>query len=212
MRTGPRLGIDVGAVRIGVAVCDPSGLLATPVETVVAGKRRALARLVALASEHEVVEVVVGLPLSLSGEEGSAAEAARTLASGLASALASVPVRLVDERLSTVTATAALRGSGVPGRKQRAVVDQAAATVILQAALDAERSAGRPPGELVEVAPSAVTRPRRPRAAGDAAQVRCRWSRCWWSSCCWPSGSPRACTGCAVPGRAPTTRGPAAAA
>lgn len=152
MRTGPRLGIDVGAVRIGVAVCDPSGLLATPVETVVAGKA-ALARLVALASEHEVVEVVVGLPLSLSGEEGSAAEAARTLASGLASALASVPVRLVDERLSTVTATAALRGSGVPGRKQRAVVDQAAATVILQAALDAERSAGRPPGELVEVAP-----------------------------------------------------------
>ena len=137
-------------MRVGVARSDPSGLLATPVETVPRDKAT-VARLVALVGEHEAVEVVVGLPLSLSGEEGSAAQAARSLAAELAAALsgAAVPVRLVDERLSTVSATAALRGSGVPGRKQRAVIDQAAAVVILQSALDVERSSGREPGQLV---------------------------------------------------------------
>ena len=150
MRSGVRVGGDVGAVRVGVARSDPSGLLATPVETVPRDKAT-VARLVALVGEHEAVEVVVGLPLSLSGEEGSAAQAARSLAAELAAALsgAAVPVRLVDERLSTVSATAALRGSGVPGRKQRAVIDQAAAVVILQSALDVERSSGREPGQLV---------------------------------------------------------------
>jgi len=153
VRPGARLGVDVGSVRVGVASCDRDGLIATPVETVLAG-RGALARLVALVAEYCAVEVVVGLPLSLSGAEGAAAAAARELATGLAGALAlahePVRVRLVDERLSTVTATSQLRGAGVAGRKQRSVVDQAAATVILQSALDLERSSGRPPGELVE--------------------------------------------------------------
>ncbi len=149
MRSGVRLGIDAGAARIGVARSDRDGLLATPVETVTAGKD-ALGRLVELVRELQVFEIVVGLPLSLSGGEGAAAVAARDLAVRLAAAVPDVPVRLVDERLTTASATAALRGSGVPGRKQRAVIDQAAAVVILQAALDHERAAGRVPGELVE--------------------------------------------------------------
>lgn len=150
MRRGRRLGVDVGDARIGVASCDPDGLLATPVETVRAGQG-ALARIVALAAEYEVVEVVVGLPRSLNGREGPAAAKVRAFAVSLARLLAPVPVRLVDERMSTVSATQGLRASGVRSKKGRSVVDQAAAVVILQSALEAERVSGRPPGECVEV-------------------------------------------------------------
>ncbi len=150
MRSGARLGVDVGEVRIGVATCDPSGLIATPVETVSRG-RGDLARLRALAAEHDAVEVVVGLPRSLSGGEGPAAAKARAFASSLADLLAGDgrSVRLCDERLSTVSAEATLRERGRKGKKRRAVVDQAAAVVILQNALDTERSTGRPAGEWV---------------------------------------------------------------
>jgi len=145
MRNGIRLGVDVGSVRIGVARSDPSGLLATPVETVRRGKGD-LDRLAEIAAEYEVVEVVVGLPTSLSGREGQAAEAARDFANRISLRLAPVPVRLFDERLTTVTAQQGLRASGVKAKNQRGVVDQAAAIVLLQAALDAERATGRPPG------------------------------------------------------------------
>jgi putative Holliday junction resolvase len=152
MRRGPRLGVDVGTVRIGVARCDRDGLLATPVETVKAEPRRAsLTRLLELAREYEVVEVVVGLPRSLSGAEGPAAAKIRDYAADLARRVRPLPVRLVDERLSTVSATQGLRASGVTAKKGRAVVDQAAAVVILQDALDAERMSGRPPGATVQV-------------------------------------------------------------
>lgn len=152
MRRGPRLGVDVGTVRIGVARCDRDGLLATPVETVKAEPRRAsLARLLELAREYEVVEVVVGLPRSLSGAEGPAAAKIRDYAADLARRVRPLPVRLVDERLSTVSAAQGLRASGVNAKKGRAVVDQAAAVVILQDALDAERMSGRPPGATVQV-------------------------------------------------------------
>ena len=147
MRPGRRLGVDVGAVRVGVALCDPEGLLATPVETVAAGDGD-IARLAALAEEYAVVEAVVGLPRSLSGNEGPAARKARVFADRLFGKIHPIPVRLVDERLTTVTATRGLRESGVRGRKSRAVVDQAAAVVILQNALDSERRSGRPPGTL----------------------------------------------------------------
>ncbi|MBG0817033.1 Holliday junction resolvase RuvX [Planomonospora sp. ID82291] len=148
MRNGIRLGVDVGSVRIGVARSDPSGLLATPVETVRRG-RGDLERLAELAAEHEAVEVVVGLPTSLSGREGQAAELARAFAVRIAARLAPVPVRLFDERLTTVTAQQGLRASGVKAKNQRGVVDQAAAVVLLQAALDAERATGRAPGSPV---------------------------------------------------------------
>ena len=151
LRTGARLGVDLGSVRIGVAVSDPDGLLATPVETVPAGAG-AIQRLTVLAAEHDVLEVVLGLPLSLSGGEGPAAAQARAFGHALAAAVAPRPVRLVDERLSTTTAEQALRGRR-PGRRgqarRRAVVDQVAAVVILQSALDAERTSGAAPGALV---------------------------------------------------------------
>ncbi|MFI0412095.1 Holliday junction resolvase RuvX [Actinomadura sp. 3N508] len=148
MRQGTRLGIDVGSVRIGVARCDPGGILASPLETVKSGKGD-IDRIVALVAEHEAIEVVVGLPTSLSGREGPAAEAARGFAARLAARLPADTVRLHDERLTTVTAESGLRAGGVHGKVRRAVVDQAAATVLLQAALDAERLTGRPPGEIV---------------------------------------------------------------
>jgi putative Holliday junction resolvase len=151
-RPGVRLGVDVGDVRIGVARSDPSGLIATPVETVRRGDGD-LARLRAIAEEEGAVEVVVGLPRSLSGGEGPASakarDFARTLAVTLAGAVPPVPVRLCDERLSTVTAESVLRGQGKKGQKRRAVVDQAAAVVILQNALDTERATGVAPGEPV---------------------------------------------------------------
>jgi putative Holliday junction resolvase len=169
MRTGVRLGVDVGTVRVGLAASDPSGVIATPVQTLprdLGGRsdQRAIAEAV---REREVLEVIVGLPRSLSGLEGRAAALARDYAVELAVLLDPVPVRLVDERLSTVDAARTLRDSGVAGRKQRAMVDQAAAVLILQAALDGERSTGTPPGERVQlgtgVQPGEDGGPRRPR-------------------------------------------------
>jgi len=136
-------------VRIGVARCDPRGQLAVPVETVPRGAGD-LARLHELVRASEAVEVVVGLPRSLSGREGPAAHSVREFAGRLADAVAPVPVRLVDERLTTVTAERVLQASGKTGRQRRAVVDQAAAVVILQNALDTERSSGAAPGEVLE--------------------------------------------------------------
>ena len=150
-----RLGIDPGDARIGVAASDPSGFLATPVETVARGEAD-LARIAALAREHEAVLVYVGLPRSLAGGEGPAATKVRQFAAQLAAEV-SLPVRLVDERLTTVTAEAMLKSQTGRGRRsgkaRRAVVDQAAAVVILQNALDTERSSGRLPGEPVSAQP-----------------------------------------------------------
>ena len=140
------LGVDVGAARVGLAASDPDGSLAFPVETLRRDVEAEsdLDRIVDEARERGAVGVVVGLPRSLSGGEGVAAEHARGYALRLQRRL-EVPVRLWDERLSTVDAHRALRDSGVRGRDQRGVVDQAAAVIILQAALDARR-AGRSPG------------------------------------------------------------------
>jgi len=149
MRFGVRLGIDPGDARIGVARSDPSGVLATPVETVKRG-RGDLSRIAALAEAEGAMEVVVGLPRSLSGGEGPAALKTREFAVALARRVAPVPVRLCDERLTTVSAEAMLRDRGRKGSKRRAVVDQAAAVLILQQALDSERTSGVAPGEIVE--------------------------------------------------------------
>jgi putative Holliday junction resolvase len=152
VRRGVRIGVDVGEVRVGVAACDPSGLVATPVETVSRGPGD-LERIRVIAREHAAVEAVVGLPRSLSGREGPSAAKARSFAARLAARLAGdgIGVRLVDERLSTVSAEATLRAQGRKGARRRAVVDQAAAVVILQSALDTERGTGRPAGEAVPV-------------------------------------------------------------
>lgn len=168
MRSGVRLGIDVGEVRVGVATCDPDGILATPVQTVPclgmepAATDPDIGTIVGLARSLGVVEVVVGWPLLLSGVEGASALRARRYAEVVAAELAPVPVRLVDERFTSVDAHRGLRASGVAGRRQRAVVDQAAAVLILQGALDAERGSGRPVGEEV-----GRHRRRKPRAKGQ---------------------------------------------
>ncbi|ORV49886.1 Holliday junction resolvase [Mycolicibacter engbaekii] len=142
---GRRLGVDVGSVRIGVSCCDPDGLLATPVETV---RRHSsgshLRRLADLADEYDVVEVVVGLPRTLADRAGSAAQDALSVADGLARVLAQrgrrAPVRLADERLSTVSAARDLHAAGVRSKRQRSVIDQAAAVTILQSWLDQRRA------------------------------------------------------------------------
>lgn len=147
MRTGIRLGIDVGKARIGVARSDLRGMLASPVETVprdLEGEGH-VPRLVELIREHEAIEVLVGLPLALSGRETASTEDARRVAEQL-DAASPAPVRLVDERLSTVSASAQLRASGRSPSRSRERIDQLAAVVILQNALDAERSHGRAPG------------------------------------------------------------------
>jgi len=139
---GRRLGIDVGSVRVGLAMSDPSPMLATPLVTLArdVDDDSDLTEVVRLVAEHEVVEVIVGLPRTLADRHGQAAEDAAEYADRLVSLFSnqdvSPRVRLADERLTTVTATRMLSDRGVKGRKQRAVVDQAAAVEILQAWLD----------------------------------------------------------------------------
>ena len=156
LRVGARLAIDVGSARIGVAHCDGEGRLASPLATVPRGEGD-LDALAGLAAADDAIEVIVGLPVGLSGREGPAAEDARTFAARLARRVTPVPVRLVDERFTTVIAHDALRRSGRDSRARRPRVDQAAAALLLQGALDMERSTGRPAGEVVGSAPRGVT-------------------------------------------------------
>lgn len=145
---GRRLGVDVGKVRVGVAICDPDGILATPLVTLprdlVTPEGRIPADLASIASltrEHDVVEVVVGLPVTLAGTDGVAAQEVRRYAAVMSGVLAPVPVHLADERMSTVVASRRLSERGVRGKRQRAVVDQVAAVEILQTWLDTRRRA-----------------------------------------------------------------------
>ena len=138
---GRRVGVDVGSVRIGVAVSDPDGILATPVETVRRDKTdRHLRRLTQLIGELEAVEVVVGLPRTLADRTGPSAQDAIDLAEDLGRRVAPTPVRMADERLTTVTAQRSLREAGVRARGQKAMIDQAAAVGILQSWLDQRRA------------------------------------------------------------------------
>lgn len=179
VRPGARVGVDVGSVRVGVAACDAGAEVVLGVATL-PRDGATVAALVELVTGRGAVEVVVGLPVGLSGREGPAAAAARGFAGELSAAVAPVPVRLVDERLSTAAAVRTLQpGTGRPrrsrrgrgargaggnggghggghldGRALRSVVDQQAAVVILGSALDTEAGTGRPPGELVPAGPA----------------------------------------------------------
>ncbi len=154
-RRGVRLAIDWGDARIGVAACDSDGVLAYPLTTVRAGTDE-LADLMAVVAEYEPIEVLVGLPRSLSGGEGPAAAKARERATRLAAGIG-VPVRLVDERLTTVTASQRLHETGKRAKEQRRLIDAAAAVAILEQALVFEQSQGSPPGELVSAPGGPVT-------------------------------------------------------
>lgn len=159
MRTGVRLGIDVGRARIGVARCDPHGMLATPLETVPrdSSGRSDIARVLELAREFEAFEVIVGLPINLRGERTASTDDARAFGEALAARLGGTPVRLVDERLSTVSAQGSLREAGRRAKDSRGIIDQAAAVVILQHALDLERGRGEAPGVAIDIAARAAT-------------------------------------------------------
>jgi putative Holliday junction resolvase len=135
MTPGRRLGIDVGEVRVGVAVSDPDGRLATPLATV----SPEVVEVARIVEDYEIVEVVVGLPVTLAGAEGAAAALTRSYADRLAQLIAPVPVTLTDERMSTVLASRRLAEQGVRGRRRRQVVDQLAAAEILQGWLDTQR-------------------------------------------------------------------------
>lgn len=137
----------MGSVRIGVAASDPDGVLATPVETVRRDRSaKHLRRLVELVAEYQVVEVIVGLPRTLADRTGPSALDAIELAGLLAARIVPVPVRMADERLTTVSAQRSLRQAGMRAKGQRKVIDQAAAVAILQGWLDERRA--MPPGEV----------------------------------------------------------------
>jgi putative Holliday junction resolvase len=153
---GARLGVDPGTARVGLAASDPDGLVATPVETLTRDLTEGtaiaadMARIAQEVTERSAAVVYVGLPRHLNGTEGKAGQDARAYAGALARVLDPVPVRLVDERMTTVTAHRSLHAAGRPGRSHRAVVDQAAAVIILQTALDTERSTEARAGESVQ--------------------------------------------------------------
>lgn len=154
---GVRLGIDVGRARIGVARCDAHGMLATPVETVQRTKDAVgklvpgadIDRILAIAAELDATGLVVGLPLNMRGESTASTDDARDFAQLLADRAPQLEVRLVDERLSTVSAQNQFRSVGKKTKQTRGVIDQAAAVVILQHALDIERAQGVLAGEQV---------------------------------------------------------------
>lgn len=150
-RPGVRIAVDAGTVRVGVAASDSTGSLASPVTAVRRDRRNGsdLDTLATLIAEREAIEVVVGLPQTLRGTDSASTVDAREYAAALARRIAPVPVRLVDERLTTVTAARGLRAAGRSARTSRESIDAAAAVVLLDAALDRERATGEPAGDLV---------------------------------------------------------------
>ncbi|QJC21749.1 Holliday junction resolvase RuvX [Arcanobacterium buesumense] len=150
MRTGARIAVDVGEVRVGVARSDSAGILATPVGTFQRHKDD-FSAVISLVHELDALEVIVGLPLNMDGSEGKSAKNARRWARRVARRIYPVSVRLVDERLSTVSAHSLLHQAGRKEITHRSVIDQVAAVIILESALAQERSTLAPPGELVEI-------------------------------------------------------------
>lgn len=148
MRSGVRLALDWGKARIGVAASDPEGILAHPVTTL-ATSPAVFDEVAALIVEYQPIEVILGLPRNLAGAEGPAAQYVQQVASELVPWLGGVPLRLVDERMTTVQASRQMSGAGRRARQQRAVIDQAAAVALLDQALTYERATGGPMGQLV---------------------------------------------------------------
>jgi putative Holliday junction resolvase len=150
MRTGRRLAVDVGKVRIGIAICDREAILSSPLDPVarLSNASETVASIADLVATHGVIEVYVGDPLSLSGKVTDSTNDARLIASELSTSL-SVPVRMIDERLTTVSASAKLRSSGINAKDSKSIIDSASAVEILESALSYEKSSGLAPGHLV---------------------------------------------------------------
>ncbi|QRV02935.1 Holliday junction resolvase RuvX [Arcanobacterium phocisimile] len=150
MRQGIRIAVDVGEVRVGIARSDSDGILATPVGTY----RRGIddfSAVLQLIRAYDVLEVIVGLPRNMDGSEGKSATNARRWARRIAKKIAPISVRMVDERLSTVSAHQLLHDVGRKEKTHRSVIDQVAAGIILESALAHERSTGSPAGELIAI-------------------------------------------------------------
>ena len=137
-RLGRRLAFDFGDARIGVAVCDPDGILATPLEFLSTKDPALKSSILALYSEYEPAKIYVGLPLNLSGEESEATKKAIAF-SELLTQLVSCPVKLVDERLTTSSASASLSQAGVNAKDQRKRIDSQSAVIILESGLAQDR-------------------------------------------------------------------------
>lgn len=171
-----KIGVDVGMVRVGVAASDRDGFIATPVRTLDRDRKkgRDLSLLVRNIEELAAVEVFVGLPRNLSGTESASTGMAREYAAALVHALDNagleVPVRLIDERLSTVSAHRSLRQAGLNSREHRKVVDQVAAVEILQHAIDMQRNLERDVGEPV-VQPRRRIRNGSPSASSEELDI-----------------------------------------
>jgi putative Holliday junction resolvase len=150
MRIGRRLAVDVGRVRLGIALCDQEGILASPLDAVTrsAELSETISSLANLVDTHGVIEVYVGDPLSLSGKETDSTSDARSVAAELSQSI-SIPVRLIDERLTTVTAATKLRASGISAKDSKSIIDSASAVEILESALRIEKRSGVAPGVLV---------------------------------------------------------------
>jgi putative Holliday junction resolvase len=154
-RTGVKLGVDVGLARVGLAGCDPHGMLATPIKTLKrdSKKNSDVRAVVREAAERNATQIFVGLPRTLAGGETGSAQMAREYAQLLSAAVhhagIDVEIRLIDERLSTVSAHRSLHAAGVSGRNHRKVVDQVAAVGILQQAIDMQRSLSMDVGDVV---------------------------------------------------------------
>ena len=150
LRRGIRIGVDVGTVRVGVSRCDPDGILTMPVVTLTrAPDSSDLGQLADIVAQHEAIEVIVGLPRHLRGGEGISSKGARKYARRLKKLVGGVRVAMVDERLTSNQAHERLRASGIPEREHRSVIDQVAAQIILEQALELERMSGRAPGEEI---------------------------------------------------------------
>jgi putative Holliday junction resolvase len=142
--------VDVGKVRIGIAICDREAILSSPLDAVArsSSSSETVASIADLVATHGVIEVYVGDPLSLSGKATDSTNDARSFALELSTSV-SVPVRMIDERLTTVSATAKLRASGISAKDSKSIIDSASAVEILESALSYEKSSGLAPGHLV---------------------------------------------------------------
>ena len=139
MLRGRRIAFDFGDVRIGVAISDPDSILASPLTTLSSGDPKLFAQISALVTQHEPIAIYVGEPLNLSGQSSTSAQKAATFAEQLRSEF-NLPVTMIDERLSTVTATNAMRQSGVSAKDARSKIDMAAAVAILEQAIAIEKA------------------------------------------------------------------------
>ena len=141
MQRGRRIAFDYGDVRIGVATCDPDAILCSPLVTLKSSDNKLMAQISSIIAEYEPITIYVGKPSHMDGRESESAAKATDFAAKL-QAIALCPVELVDERLSTVTATRNMRESGVNSKDARSTIDQAAAVAILEFALEIEKKRG----------------------------------------------------------------------